>query len=68
MKNSQAVIKVAEALNHIKGFECGYSTKTFEEGYLLIEIDGVRFAVKMEKFVNQEMDLSKAVDQVKYNV
>lgn len=68
MKNKTAVTKIVEALNKLKGFECGYSTETFDDGYFVVEIDGEKFAVKLERFVNQERSLSEAIDQVKYNI
>ena len=63
----ELIHKMHEVLNHIKGFEVGYSTKTVGDGYMLIEYKGKRYAVKAVE-INPSEDIFKDIEKVKYFV
>ena len=45
----ELVSKIHTILNLVKGFEVGYSSKTVKDGKFLIEYQGERYSVKIEK-------------------
>lgn len=68
MKLGCVVIKLCEALNMIKDFVAGYSTRSLDDGYLLITYRGKRYAVKISEIENPSEDVVKDIDKLPYLV
>lgn len=64
----ELITKVHQILNLSKDFEVGYSTKNIDEGYMLIEYKGKRYAVKAVEITKPSEDIVKDVEQTQYYV
>lgn len=62
----KVIIALHEALNMLKGFVAGYSTATFRDGKMVIEHEGVRYFLKIEKIDHPSENISKDIDKLKY--
>ena len=62
----EVITKMHEVLNQVKGFEAGYSTKTMDDGYMLIEYKGKRYAVKLKEIKNPHENPIKDIDDLQY--
>ena len=58
--------KIHQTLSVIKDFETGYSSKTVGDGYMLIEYQGKRYAVKIVEIETPSESISKDIDRVQY--
>ncbi|MEE0968731.1 MAG: hypothetical protein U0M06_05100 [Clostridia bacterium] len=58
--------KIHQTLSVIKDFEAGYSSKTVGDGYMLIEYQGKRYAVKIVEIETPSESISKDIDRVQY--
>ena len=64
----EIITKMHEVLNNVKGFEAGYSTKTMDDGYMLIEYNGKRYAVKMKEIKMPNDDPVKDIQALQYHI
>ena len=62
----EIITKMHEVLNNVKGFEAGYSTKTMDDGYMMIEYNGKRYAVKMKEIKIPNANPMKDIDDLQY--
>lgn len=62
----EIITKMHEVLNNVKGFEASYSTKTMSDGYMMIEYNGKRYAVKMKEIKIPNDNPIKDVDDLPY--
>lgn len=61
--------KIYRILNTCKGFEVGYSSDTFSDGYFYIEYEGKAYAVKIAEMPMKENESSSSrVDKVQYYI
>ena len=61
--------KIYRILNTCKGFEVGYSSDTFSDGYFYIEYEGKAYAVKITEMPMNENESSfSRIDKVKYYI
>lgn len=58
------VIKVAEKLQQMKGFETAYSNP--KKGVLIINLDGQNFLIEASPILEQDVPLMDAVNKYKY--
>lgn len=68
MDITKVITTLHKALNMIKGFTAGYSTDTFGDGYMMIEYDGVRYAVKLEEIKTPSEDPADDLERLRYLV
>ena len=64
----EIITKMHEVLNNVKGFEAGYSTKNMDDGYMMIEYNGKRYAVKMKEIKNPNDNPIKDIDDLQYYI
>lgn len=64
----ELITKVHQILNLSKDFEVGYSTKSMDLGYMLIEYKGKRYAVKATEISNPSENIVDDMDRVQYYV
>ena len=62
----EVITRIHEVLNNVKGFEAGYSTKTMDDGYMLIDYNGKRFDVRMKEIENPNDNPIKDIDDLQY--
>ena len=62
----EIITKIYEVLNNVKGFEAGYSTKNMDAGYMMIEYNGKRYAVKMKEIKIPCDNPVKDIDNLEY--
>lgn len=62
----KVIIALHEVLNLLKGFGAGYSSETFRDGKMVIEHEGVRYFLKIEKIDHPSENISKDIDKLKY--
>lgn len=62
------IIKLGEVLNLAKGFTVGHSADSFKDGYMLIEYEGKRYAVKIAEIPNPSEDIFEDIRKLKYLV
>lgn len=62
----KVIIALHEVLNLLKGFGAGYSTETFHEGKMVIEHEGVRYFLKIERIASPSENFSKDIDKLRY--
>lgn len=61
--------KIYRILNACKGFEAGYSSDTFSDGYFYIEYEGKAYAVKVAEMPMKENESSSSrVGKVQYYI
>ena len=61
--------KIYRILNACKGFEVGYSSDTFSDGYFYIEYEGKAYAVKIAEMPMKENESSfSRVGKVQYYI
>ena len=61
--------KIYRILNACKGFEVGYSSNTFSDGYFYIEYEGKAYAVKVAEMPMKENESSfSRVGKVQYYI
>ena len=61
--------KIYRILNACKGFEVGYSSDTFSDGYFYIEYEGKAYAVKVAEMPMKENESSSSrVGKVQYYI
>lgn len=61
--------KIYRILNACKGFEVGYSSDTFSDGYFYIEYEGKAYAVKVAEMPMKENESSfSRVGKVQYYI
>lgn len=63
---SKVIFAIYEILNLTKGFVAGYSTETCNDGKMIIEHEGVRYFLKVEKVECPEEKISKDINKLKY--
>ena len=63
----EVIEKIHKALNMIKDFKAGYKGSDAQNGYMLIEHKGRRYAVKMVEMSEEDQikDAHDAVDNIK---
>jgi hypothetical protein len=64
----ELIAKIHQVLNLVKDFKVGYSTKSIDDGYMLIEYKGKRYAVKAVEITNPSEDIVKDVERTQYYV
>ena len=64
----EIITKMHEVLNNVKGFEAGYSTKNMSDGYMLIEYNGKRYAVRMTEIEKPNDNPVKDIDNLQYYI
>ena len=64
----EIITKMHEVLNNVKGFEAGYSTKTMDEGYMMIIYKGKPYAVKIKEVEDIKNDLVTITRNLQYYV
>ena len=62
----EVITKIHEVLNNVKGFEAGYSTKTMDGGYMMIDYEGKRYAVKLKEIKVPNDNHIKDIDDLQY--
>lgn len=62
----EVIIALYGVLNLLKGFGAGYSSETFREGKMVIEHEGVRYFLKLEKIDRPSEKISKDIDKLRY--
>lgn len=62
----QVIIVLHNVLNLLKGFNAGYSTATFQDGKMLIEHEGVRYFLRIERVEHPSESIAKDIDKLKY--
>lgn len=62
----EVITEIFEVLNHVKGFEAGYSTKNMNEGYMMIDYKGKRYAVKLKEIEVPNDNPVKDIDDLPY--
>lgn len=62
----EIITKLHEVLNLLKGFRAGYSTETFRDGKMIIEHEGVRYFLRVEKVECPSEHITKDIDKLKY--
>ncbi len=61
--------KIYRILNAYKGFDVGYSSDTFSDGYFYIEHEGKAYAVKVTEMPMKENESSSSrVNKVQYYI
>jgi hypothetical protein len=64
---TKLINKLCRILCELKDFNAGYGSKTSDEGKMIIEYQGIRYAVFIEKMGKCEYeDTFKAIDRLKY--
>ena len=64
----ELIIEMNDVLNHIKDFETTYSSKSYGDGYMLIEYKGKRYAVKAVEIANPRENILEDIADIKYFV
>lgn len=62
----EVITKIYEVLNNVKGFDAGYSTKTMDDGYMMIDYEGRRYAVKLKEIKVPNDNPVKDIDDLQY--
>jgi hypothetical protein len=62
----EVITKIHAVLNNVKGFEAGYSSKNMREGYMMIEYNGKRYAVKLKEIEEPNDDPVKDINDLQY--
>lgn len=62
----KVITKIHEVLNNVKGFEASYSTKTMDEGYMMIDYEGKRYAVRLKEIKVPNDNPIKDIDDLPY--
>ena len=61
--------KLREVLNCVKGFDnVGYSGRTAPDGYMMLDYNGKRYAVKLVEIKNPSLDPFRDLDRVQYHL
>lgn len=68
MDAREIITKLHEVLNMIKGFTAGYSSATFEDGYMMIEYNGKRYVVKLTEIQNPSENPVDDLDRLRWLV
>lgn len=64
----ELITKIHQVLSLVKDFRVGYSTKSIDDGYMLIEYKGKRYAVKVAEISNPSENIFDDMDRVQYCV
>ena len=64
----EIITKMHEVLNNVKGFAAGYSTRNMSDGYMLIDYNGKRYAVRMREIENHNDNPVKDIDNLQYYI
>ena len=63
------ISKICKILNEVKGFDnAGYSTETACEGYMMLDYNGKRYAVKLVEVDNPSEDPFKDMKDIRYKI
>lgn len=60
------ITKMHDILNMIKEFHVGYSTETMDDGYMLIEYEGKRYAIKAVEIIHPADEITRDIRELKY--
>lgn len=63
---AELICKMHAVLNIIKDFEVGYSTRNIDNGYMLIEYKGKRYAVRAVEITDPAKNAVDDVDKLEY--
>ena len=66
MNDMEIITKMHEVLNNVKGFEAGYSTKNMDDGYMLIDYNGKRYAVRLKEIKNPNDNPIEDINYLQY--
>lgn len=64
----EVIGKLHEVLNLIKDFSAGCSTRNMDNGLMMIEYKGKRYAVKVSEIKNPSENPFKDIDNLEYLV
>lgn len=61
--------RISDVLNNTKRFDnIGYSSRTVGEGYMMLDFDGKRYAVKLVEIPNPSENPFVDLDRVQYQL
>lgn len=62
----ELIIKLHTVLNLFKDFKAGYSSKSAKDGYMLIEHNNTRYAVKIEEITYPKENINDDIERLEY--